>query len=208
MSRAGPILAKIGGVFMIVGGSIFLAPFLFLFVLALFEGASLAPLGIEHLWITQVITIALGILALNAKRRVRKGSKSGVYMLLIVGVFAAIGSFIPIVPPQTLDIGLGQTLTLPVFTVNATFLFIDPYLIICAGIIELLEVKEPGELQKIEEKEEKEAKELTDKKKEKEEIKKEREQIKKERDALKRERQALKKERKDLRKETSTSAEN
>jgi len=141
VSRAGPILAKVGGVFMIVGGSIFLAPFLFLFVIALLEGASLASIGIEHLWITQVITIALGILALNAKRRVKKGSKIGVYMLLIVGVFAAIGSFIPIVPPQTLDIGLGQTLTLPAFTVNATLFFIDPYLIICGGIIELLEVK-------------------------------------------------------------------
>jgi len=196
MSRAGPILAKIGGVFMIVGGSIFLAPILFLFVIASLEEESFASLGIEHLWITQVITIALGILALNAKRRVKKGSKNGVYMLLIVGVFAAIGSFIPIVPPQTLDIGAGQTLILPAFTVNATLFFIDPYLIICGGIIELLEVKEPGVVVKIEETEEKE---FTDK--EKEEIRKEREAIKKEREALKTERKALKHEKKALRKE-------
>lgn len=198
MSRAGPILAKIGGVFMIVGGSIFLAIFLGFFLLALLSGGSLATLGIEHLWISQVITIALGILALNAKKRVKKGLKNGVYMLLIVGVFAAIGSFIPIVPPRSVEI-FGNSFLLPAITINATFLFVDPYLIICGGIIELLEVKEPGEVVKIEKKEEKE---ITDKEK----IRKEREAIKKEREALKRERSALKKEQKALKKEKEAEA--
>lgn len=199
MARTAFILAKIGGLFLIIGGGLWYSALIALYLLIALLSESVTGLRFDALFIGQTITIVLGILTLKARKRMKRGVKNEAYMLLIIGGIAAIGPFIPIAPTQIFEFtGSGVTFPLPQIMLSTALVAVDPYLIICAAIIALLEVKQPGEVPPIEKKEKKK---LTEKELEKEKIRKEREEIKKEREALKEERKALKKEKEALAKE-------
>lgn len=141
MSKAGPILALIGGILILVGGVINMGiNSLFLFI-NLISGEDLG-FGVEFSWITTITTMGIGIVTIILSRQLKKenGFGKAALILIIIGVIAAIGTFIEFLPIRTIPTGEGLTDTLPAVTLTTTFLFVDPYLIIMGGIIDLMAV--------------------------------------------------------------------
>ena len=139
MSRLGPILALIGGILLILGAVLNLAfNTLFLLLTGLFGETP----GFEYSWITSITTLGLGIATIILSRQLKKegGFEKAALSLLIIGIIAAVGTFIEFFPARTVDMGDGLTNTFAAVTLTTTFLFIDPYFIIAAGIIDLMAV--------------------------------------------------------------------
>lgn len=187
MTKAGYILGILGSSIMLGSNLIML---LITTVLGMISGlfvsdpeANLAVL--DFIPITQITTVVLGILAMIYSMKAKGGVKIGYMAILIIGLFTAIGVFIPLVPPRILDIGDGSTYPAPAITLVTSLIYIDPFLLINGGLIGLL----TAEFVSIDERE---ALKI-----EKEAIKKERVAIRKERDRVRHEKKAAKKKKKD-----------
>lgn len=116
--------------------------FLFLLLAMGATGPGLYDLG--PMPVTILISFVLGVIVLRYVIKSKKGNKRAFLIVLIIGIFAAIGVFIPILPARILDIGGGETYPAPaVFLVNS-LLYIEPYLLINSGLLGLLTFTETG----------------------------------------------------------------
>ena len=88
--------------------------------------------------VTVLISIVLGVIALRYVIKSKKGSKRAFLIILIIGIIAAVGVFIPILPARTLDIGGGETYPAPAINLINSLLYIEPYLLINSGLLGLL----------------------------------------------------------------------
>jgi len=187
MTKAGYILGIVGSSIMLGSNIILLFLTMIFAMLSGFTGgdpeSSLAVL--DFIPITQITTVVLAILALVYSMKAKGGVKIGYMAILIIGLFTAIGVFIPLVPPRILDMGDGSTYPAPAITLVTSLIYIDPFLLINGGLIGLL----TAEFVSTDEREELKI--------EKETIKKERVEIRKERDRVRHAKKAAKKKRKD-----------
>lgn len=94
--------------------------------------------------ITVVISLVLGVIALKYVIKSKKGNKRALLIILIIGIIAAIGVFIPILPARIVDIGGGDTYPAPAINLINSLLYIEPYLLINCGLIGLLTFTETG----------------------------------------------------------------
>lgn len=182
-------MTKAGFLLGIVGSGIMLGSNIVFFVInSMFYtlGASGSTLPfIEVIPFSQMITIVLAILGIVFSMKAKGGLKTGYIAILIIGLIAAIGVFIPLVPPRILDMGDGSTYPAPAITLAFSIIYIDSFFLINGGLIGLLTVKFVST-------EEREALKI-----EKEAIKKERRAIRKQRDKVKNEKKVVKKKKKD-----------
>jgi hypothetical protein len=135
--KVGYILGLIGAIIMI-GSDVILAGITGLIFFLLAIGASGTGLyGLELMPVSVSISLALGIVALIYLQKSKKGTKRSLIIILIIGVFSAIGAFIPLQPARTLDLGGGETYPAPAFYLVNSLLYIDPYLLINYALIGL-----------------------------------------------------------------------
>ena len=142
MSKAGPILCLIGGILVIVGGCFNMMIYGFFMFMESIGGEIGGDAGLEYTWITTFVTIGLGIATIVLSRQLKKegGFERASLTLIIMGVFVAVGAFIEILPYRVLGSETGFNNTFAAVTLTTSLLFIDPYLIISGGIIDLLAV--------------------------------------------------------------------
>ena len=111
MGDAGPKLAIVGGVLLTISGII-----------------GFALLFSPTLIIRNVFTLACGLLGVVFGKKAKESDSSG-YIVLIVGLVATIGLFIPI---GSIYIGYGYSVPI---SLTYTFIYIDPILILIGGIL-------------------------------------------------------------------------
>jgi len=145
ITKVGYLCGVFGGIIMIVS-ELFLGmatAFLFFLLTLGATGPGLSDdLGLMP--ITILISLALGVIALRYVIKSKKGSKRAFLIILIIGVIAAIGVFIPILPARILDIGGGDTYPAPAINLINSILYIEPYLLINSGLLGLLTFTETG----------------------------------------------------------------
>ena len=107
---AGPLVAILGSVLLLIGGILGISLPEMQLVMALF------PI----LYVTFILPIILGFIGITGAVLAIIDKKYGNYAVIIVGLFAVIGIFIPI---------------LVVFPLVMSFLYIDPFLILLGGIL-------------------------------------------------------------------------
>ena len=132
MSKVGPILGIVGSAILMVGGFIgFGAQALVEATLALY-GETWASIGFDPsiLMIRVIITIIVGIVGLIGAILALKGMKAGKFILLIMGLIAVVGSFIPIATVDILGVLIPVTLIYP-------FFYVESFLMLVGGILAL-----------------------------------------------------------------------
>lgn len=98
--------------------------------------------GLGLTWITGIITLGIGIASVKIAKRMKKGTlkEKASLILLILGIVAAVGVFIELLPARTIATGGSLTNTFLAVTLTTNLLFIDPYLIMLGGVVDLLAV--------------------------------------------------------------------
>jgi len=132
--KVGPILGIVGSAILLVGG------FIGFGVQALVEaqlgllGVSWADIGFDPsiLMIRVIITIIVAILGLIGAIIAITGKKAGTFILLIMGIVALIGSFVPI---GVIDLGIYGSI--PV-TLIYPFFYVESILMLVGGILGLV----------------------------------------------------------------------
>jgi peptidoglycan/LPS O-acetylase OafA/YrhL len=145
ITKVGYLFGAIGAIIMIVSEVLLGLVIAFLFFLlsvgvtgpGLYNELTLMP-------ITILSSLALGVIALRYVIKSKKGSKRAFLIILIIGVIAAIGVFIPIQPARILDIGGGDTYPAPAINLVNSIIYIEPYLLINSGLVGLLTFTETG----------------------------------------------------------------
>ncbi|MHA1192117.1 MAG: hypothetical protein ACTSP9_07445 [Promethearchaeota archaeon] len=142
MSKAGPILGLIGGILLVVGSMLHMLLNSILNFIFYGLAPTEADLGLELTWITVFVTLGIGVASIVISSKMKKGKlkEKASLILLILGVIAAIGLFIEFLPERSIDTGTGMVNTFVAITLTTTLLFIDPYLIIMGGVVDLLAV--------------------------------------------------------------------
>ncbi|MGV9170945.1 MAG: hypothetical protein ACOC4M_16940 [Promethearchaeia archaeon] len=134
MGKANQYLGFIGGAMMLLGG--------LLYYLSIQDTLSylsnygitvedLRSLGIEPnlMYIPMLTTLLCGIFALIGSVMIVKGIKEGNIVLLITGIVAVVGMFIPVGEWRVEGV---QPLT---FHLSGSLIFVDPFLVLLGGII-------------------------------------------------------------------------
>ena len=121
-------LAFSGAIIMIVSNVILQVIFGFVFLLLAIGAQGLV--GFELMPLTIAISLALAIMAMIYLKKSKKGGKKTLLILLIIGVVAAVGVFIPILPARIIDIGGGDTYPAPAVNLVNSLLYIEPYFLI------------------------------------------------------------------------------
>jgi len=130
--------AFIGAIIMIGSEIILGAITAILFLLFSLGVSGPGEFGLELMPLTIIISLVLGFIALRYTSKSRKGSKKIFLIILIVGIIAAVGVFIPIVPARIMDIGGGDTYPAPAVSLVNSLLYIEPYFIVNYGLVGLL----------------------------------------------------------------------
>jgi hypothetical protein len=79
--------------------------------------------------------VVLGFIALRNILKSSEGSKKTFLIILIVGIIAAVGVFIPILPAKIMKLGVGITFTAPAVSLVNSLLYIEPYFILNYGLV-------------------------------------------------------------------------
>lgn len=138
VTRVGYLCGLVGATIMI-GSEIILGVLtLFIFFLLSIGGSGSGLYGLELMPVTVLISFVLGVIALKYVIQSRKGNKRAFLIVLIIGIIAAIGVFIPILPARILDLGGGDTYPAPAVSLVNSLLYIESYLLINCGLIGLL----------------------------------------------------------------------
>ena len=142
MSKVGPILCFIGGILVLVGGCLNMGIYAIFMLIDSMGGELGGDPHLEFTWITTFVTIGLGIATIVISRQLKKegGFERASLALIILGVVVALGTFIEVLPYRIITTGGGFNNAFAAITLTTTLLFIDPYLIISGGIIDLLAV--------------------------------------------------------------------
>ena len=132
----------IGGILLVVGSMLHMAVNQIFYIIFYGFAATEADLGLGLTWITVFVTMGIGITSIVITSKMKKGKlkEKASLILLILGVIAAIGIFIEFLPDRSIDVGGGAVNTFVAVTLTTTLLFVDPYLIIMGGVIDLLAV--------------------------------------------------------------------
>ena len=104
------------------------------------SGEAIPPVVPLYL-ISIVITGVLGIISLIYTLKAKKGHRIAYYIVLIIGVFAAIGAYIPMFPATTYDLGGGTTYPSPTIFLISSLVYIEPYFLVNSGIVGLISPK-------------------------------------------------------------------
>jgi hypothetical protein len=134
--KVGPILGIVGSAILMIAGFIgFGVQALIETTLGLY-GLTWADIGFDPsiLMIRVVITIIVAILGLIGAIIAITGKKVGAFILLIMGIIAVVGSFIPI---ATIDLGIGPAGIVPV-TLIYPFFYVESFLMLIGGILALV----------------------------------------------------------------------
>lgn len=107
---AGPLVALLGSVLLLIGGILGISLPEMQLIMAVF------PI----LYVTFILTIILGLIGITGAVLTIIEREKMNYVIIIVGLIAVIGMFIPI---------------LVVFPLVMSFLYIDPFLILIGGIL-------------------------------------------------------------------------
>lgn len=145
ITKVGYLCGILGAIIMLGSETLLGMVTLFLFFLlsvgvtgpGLYDELALMP-------VTILISLALGVIVLIYVIKSKKGNKRAFLIVLIIGIIAAIGVFIPILPARTLDIGGGDTYPAPAMNLINSLLYIEPYLLINSGLLGLLTFTETG----------------------------------------------------------------
>lgn len=146
-------MMKVGYIFGLLGAIIMLgSEFGFALILLLLMGLltmggsveGIGAYGLELVPLTIGISFALGIVAMIFVIKSKKGNKKAFLIVLIIGIIAAVGVFIPIAPARVIDLGGGDTYPAPAVTLINSILFIEPYFLINCGLIGLLSYIDTG----------------------------------------------------------------
>lgn len=142
MSKAGPILGLIGGILLILGAVLSMMLNLILYVILYGLSGIEVDVGLGLTWITGLLTLSAGIASVVISIIMKKGTlkEKASLILLILGIFAAVGVFIELLPARTILTGGSTTNTFLAVTLTTTLLFVDPYLIMMGGVVDLLAV--------------------------------------------------------------------
>ena len=129
----GPILGLIGGLILTVGGLRIFSSIAQIEGLLVLMSMTWADIGFNPvlLYLQMILTIVLGLLGLIGAILAFVGKKIGVYLMLISGLVATIGMFIPM--------GTILIIVIPIpVTLNSSLFFVDPILLLLGGIFGLL----------------------------------------------------------------------
>ena len=128
----GPILGVIGATLLTVAGFIGFGLMATLQALLATYGLTWADVGLDPslLNVSAILTLVWGLLGLIGAILAFLGKKIGVYLMLIFGLIATVGMFIPI---GTYTILL---VSIPV-NMNTSMFFVDPILLMLGGILGL-----------------------------------------------------------------------
>jgi len=125
----GPILGVIGATLLVIAGFVgFGAQAL---IAALISPLTFADIGLDPTLLTMnsVLTLVWGLLGLIGAILAFTGKKIGVYLMLIFGLIATVGMFVPI-GSYTIIISI------PI-NMNSSMFFVDPVLLLLGGILGL-----------------------------------------------------------------------
>ena len=133
MSKVGPILGIVGSAILMIGGIIGLGVQALLEIQLSLLGVTWADIGFDPsiLMIRVVITIVVAILGLIGAILAITGKKAGAFILLIMGIVAIVGSFVPMA-----TINLGVYGSIPV-TLIYPFFYVESILMLVGGILAL-----------------------------------------------------------------------
>ena len=128
----GPILGLIGGLILTVGGFMLFNSIAQIEALLALMAWTWADIGFDPMlfYLQMILTIVWGLLGLTGAILAFQGKKIGVYLMLIFGIVATVGMFIPI--------GV-MVIIIPIpVTLNASLFFFDPILVLLGGILGLV----------------------------------------------------------------------
>ena len=131
-AKVGPILGIVGAALLLIAGIVsFGAQALMELVLAS-AGLTWVDVGFDPILFTvrSALTLVFALVGLIGAIMALVGKKIGVYLMLIFGLVATVGMFIPI---GSFTI---TSISFPV-TMNASLFFIDPILLLLGGILGL-----------------------------------------------------------------------
>lgn len=129
----GPILGLIGGLLLMVAGLRVFSSIAQIEGLLALGGLTWADVGFDPMlfYLQIIITIVWGLLGFIGALLAFVGKKIGVYLMLISGLVATIGMFIPM--------GTILIIVIPIpVTLNSSLFFVDPILLLLGGIFGLL----------------------------------------------------------------------
>jgi len=127
-----PILGVIGATLLTIAGFIGFGLMATLQALLATSGLTWADVGLDPslLTVSAILTLVWGLLGLLGAILAFTGRKIGVYLMLIFGLLATAGMFIPI--------GSYTILLLPIpVNMNSSLFFVDPVLLLLGGILGL-----------------------------------------------------------------------
>ena len=136
-------LAFIGSIIMIGSEMILGGINAFLFLIFTMGATGPGEYGLELMPLTISISLVLGILALIYTLKSKKGGKKAFLIILIIGIIAAVGVFIPITPARIIDIGGGDPYPDPAVNLVNSLLYIEPFFLINYGLIGRFSFLEP-----------------------------------------------------------------
>ena len=130
--KVGPILGIVGASLLLIAGFIALGAQGLMEIALASAGLTWADVGFDPILFTvrSALTLVFALVGLIGAILGLMDKKIGVYLMLIFGLVATVGMFIPI---GSLTIGY---MTFPV-TMNGALLFVDPILILLGGILGL-----------------------------------------------------------------------
>lgn len=132
MAKVGAILGIIGSSLLLLGGLISFGSMGTLEALMTLNGLTWADIGLDPmmLYVNSGMTLVWGIFGLVGAILAMQGKKIGVWLMLVFGIIASVGLFIPIATYSILTIQFSINL-------NGSFLFVDPFLLLLGGILGL-----------------------------------------------------------------------
>jgi len=131
MSKVGPILGIVGSAILLIAGFIGFGVQGLIEIQLNLLGVTWADLGFDPslLTIRVIITIIVAILGLVGGIVAVTGKKAGAYILLLAGIVAVVGSFLPIGSIEFLGL-----VTVPV-TMIYPFFYVESFLMLVGGIL-------------------------------------------------------------------------
>ena len=130
-AKVGPILGIVGGAMLLIGGII---AFVAIGTLEAYLGGlgmTWADIGLDPtlLYVNFLLTLLWGLIGLIGAILGLVGKKIGVFLMLIFGIIATVGMFIPIGSYTIL-------ITFPI-NMNSSLFYVDPILLLLGGILGL-----------------------------------------------------------------------
>ena len=128
----GPILGVIGATLLTIAGFIGFGAMATLQVLLSTYGLTWADIGLDPslLTVNAILTLIWGLVGLIGAILGLVGKKIGVYLMLIFGLVATVGLFVPI---GTISL----IIPIPI-TLNSSLFIVDPILLFIGGLLGLL----------------------------------------------------------------------